>query len=645
MCGISGIFNFDETPVSQDKINILTDALAHRGPDGRGIWFNNEKNLAFGHRRLAIIDLSIAAKQPMSWADGRYWITYNGEIFNFIEIRDELFQKGYCFKTQSDTEIILAAYNEWGENMLERFNGMWAFAIFDNNTQSLFLSRDRYGIKPLYYYNKNYIFIFASEVQAIQKILGNNFSLNTEVIRDISVGSFSYHGTIQTYIKDIHSLPGGYNLSIRNKKIRIKEWYSLKKMSVPPDFKNQAIALKNIIMESCKVRLRSDVPIGTCLSGGLDSGSIAAIVDTFNSVSSNPLSKYSHHAFFAQLLNSPFDESESANTLAAELRLKLNTLEIHSPTPEELEEALHQCDGPMHGLAFFPIWLLFRYIKSKNIIVTLDGQGPDEMLGGYRPLYEALETAIESKDPLWFWNVYKTYSKQGESLQLSSKKIAREILWNVFNKHFLNIRSMLAFSKKDFYLKRDTDLSTLSENYEIDLEYLNTPVRNIPIGNTILDRSLYQQFFQSPLPAILNQFDRCSMANGVECRMPFMDHRIVEFIFSLPVKSKVGGGYTKRVLREAMKGLLPDSVRLNKVKIGFNAPIVEWFRSSLKDWMMDQMNTSVFRNSEYFNGSQLKTEYELFLNKKNPEWVEANKFWAPVHIAWWANNQRQSKMC
>ncbi|MBC8044519.1 MAG: asparagine synthase (glutamine-hydrolyzing) [Rhizobacter sp.] len=631
MCGIAGLWNLDKTPVPASDIDLLTDALAHRGPDGRGIWNDTSTGIALGHRRLSILDLSDAGHQPMRFpadaadAAERYWMVFNGEIYNFIELKSDLEKEGYRFRSDSDTEVVLAAYHAWGEAMLHRFNGMWAMAIYDKETQALFLSRDRFGVKPLYYYHDEYRFIFASEVQAIHKLLGASHRLNADVIGDVVCGSFFNHATDETYLQGVKSLTGGYNLHIRPSHFEAKAWYQFKPVPVPDTLTLQAAALRTLVEDACALRLRSDVPIGTCLSGGVDSGSIAAVINRKSSggldASGERFSNYTHRAFCAAFPNTPIDERAAAEKLVAQLRGRLDVIDILPPTPEELEIAMRSCDGPMHALAFFPIWKLYRHIKQSGITVTLDGQGPDEMLGGYRPAAEALQAAIDTRNLFWLWDVYQTYSAQGETSQVSSKAMTATAFVQTLK------QTVKRWLGRPFAYTRSANLQAM---------------RDVPEGFNALDASLYQQFFQSPLPGILNQYDRCSMAHGVECRMPFMDYRIVEFIFSLPSQSKVGGGYTKRVLREAMKDVLPDFIRLNKTKLGFNAPIVDWFRGPLKAWMLEQMSANEFLNAEHFDGKAMKAAFERFLTVPNPQWNDAWKFWPPVHLVWWQRELRRT---
>lgn len=630
MCGIAGIFNFNYNPNLSNDINTLVDSIRHRGPDGQGVWISEGGDVALGHRRLSILDLSEAGKQPMTYLNERYEIILNGEIYNFIEIKSELSKKGYIFKTESDTEVIPAAYHEWGIKAFDRFNGMWALALYDKQEKKLILSRDRFGIKPLYYHKNNDAMLFASEVKALHSLLGKKYPLDDLIIRNIVSGKGNHQGSNRTYLKDVLSLPGGYTLTVKENKISINQWYKLKKVNVPQVYKEQVIQLKDLITDSCKLRLRSDVPVGTCLSGGVDSGSISATISKINTTQDARFNKFSHRAFCASFPGSPIDESESAELLARKLGLRLDVVKILAPSRAELEEAMSYCDGPMHALAFFPIWKLYKHIKEQNISVTLDGQGPDEMLGGYNYIYDSFKAAVDLKRPLWFYDLYKTYAFQGESKYSSARKNTK-----IAFRQVIKYTLWRPFSKIKKYLKANKN----SEGTEAELLI---PVRNhLPFNNS-LDNSLYQQFFQDPLPAILNQYDRCSMAHGVECRMPFMDYRIVEFIFSLPPESKVGKGYTKRILREAMKDILPDEIRLNKLKIGFNAPIIDWFKGPLKEFMLEMMNGDEFQNSKYFDGKQLLIDFKQFLIKEQPQWNEAWRFWPPVHFAWWINKNKIS---
>lgn len=608
MCGIVGVGPAIEPQQFAGVLNILS----HRGPDGEGVWVDPEKQVTFGHRRLSIIDLSEAGSQPMHYEE--LVTVYNGEIYNYLEIRKELEYLGYRFTTHSDTEVLLKAYHCWGEKCFNKLNGMWAVAIYDRKKRSLLLVRDRYGEKPLYFYHRKDFFCFASEVKAIHGILGSDHPLNDEVVRGVCLGRNTWQGSEETYLRDVRVLKGGHYIKWENGRWSDQvRWYELKQAQVPSTFSDQADKFRELLVDSCMLRLRSDVPVGTCLSGGLDSGSIAAIL---NHKSFTRSSQFTHRSFCAAFPNTPIDEAAKAQRLARQLNCPIDIVNVEAPSINELLIAIESCDGPMHAPAFYPIWKLYQHIRKEGIVVTLDGQGPDEMLGGYRPLTQALQHAIRGMKPKYLRDVFNTYAAQGESTLVSSKRFAKDALMGTLK------------SEAKRTLKRALGLG--------EKPHWNHPFRDNP-----LDEELYNEFFVAPLPGILQQYDRCSMAHGVECRMPFMDYRIVDFVFSLPVESKVGGGYTKRVLRESVKGILPDETRLDKVKIGFNAPMVQWYAGPLRTWMLDMMNSTDYVTSNYFDGKLFLKEFEMHLKTGNQNWDDWWKFWGGVHFVTWQRQVRR----
>lgn len=599
MCGILGAI----PSVEHGHFRESLDTISHRGPDGMGTW-KDEHYAQLGHRRLSIIDLSAAGNQPFHFQE--LSLVFNGEIYNYLEIRSELQQQGYHFMSQSDSEVLLKAFHCWGESCLSKFNGMWAFAIYNSKSKEMFLSRDRYGVKPLYFYSDNQQFFFASELKAVHKLLGPSHPLNTEVLANIARGGFEWHSGRSTWLKNVFILPAGSNLRIKDGALTESCWYKLNEQTVPKRFEDQVSKLKELLLSACKIRLRSDVPIGTCLSGGLDSGSVTSLINSERG-------SYTHRSFCASFPGTPIDEAQKALMLTSKLNSNLEVVPVTAPSISELEMAMRQCDGPMHALAFFPIWKLYQHIRNAGIKVTLDGQGPDEMLGGYRPIGPAIQYGVRSLNPRFVWDVYEVYRDQGESAQVSSRKIAKEALIETLKSE----------------VKRPLSIALGRRKQE--------PVKH-PFRSNAFDEELYREFFISPLPGILQQYDRCSMAHGVECRMPFMDYRIVEFIFSLPVTSKIGNGFTKLVLREAMKDVVPDAIRLDKIKIGFNAPIVNWYVGPLKEWMLDIMGSQEYQKADFFDGKKLKTEFEKYVVSDRPKWGDAWQFWGGVHYAWWKHN-------
>ena len=620
MCGIAGILG------SPDDRSFPLVALRHRGPDEEGIWRDPQDRIWLGHRRLSILDLTPRGRQPMEYGEGRYRIVFNGEIYNFIELRQELESKGYIFQSDSDTEVIPAAYDCWGVDCLHRFNGMWALAIWDAQKKELWLARDRFGKKPLYYYCKDGLFAFASEVQALQRWLGPQADLDAEVVQSICAGRFEWQGTERTYLTQVRTLPAGYWMRVERGRPELKRWYGLEpyRWKVPETFVEQALALRELLIDACRLRLRSDVPLATCLSGGLDSSSITAIVHRGLRRPEERAARDCHRAFCASFPNTMLDETDGVRAFAETVEAQLRVYEIKPPTEEKLLEAISACDGPMHALAFYPIWELYGFIRENGVKVTLDGQGPDEMMGGYfETIQSALGAALFHGRLGWFWDIYKTYSAQGESSYRSSKGFAKSELFRLFKSPLSRLKRLIV-----------SGFANGPTHSEDPLEY----AQPTPPGLSVFSAELYNQFCQKQLPTILQQYDRCSMSQGVECRMPFMDYRIVEFVFSLPDTSLVGGGFTKRILREAVRGLVPEATRLSKVKIGFNAPIVEWFLGPMRPIVLDVMSSAEFRQSRFFEGPELIKKFEAWL--KAPNWGEAWAFWPPVHLILW---QRQMK--
>jgi asparagine synthase (glutamine-hydrolysing) len=615
MCGIAGIFGPSST-----KSFPLT-ALKHRGPDDEGRWADPNSNIWLGQTRLSILDLSEKGNQPMKCVDGRYQIVFNGEIYNFLELKEELESKGYRFRSDSDTEIIPAAYDCWGGDCLHRFNGMWAFGIWDAQKEELWLARDRFGKKPLYYYKGKDDFVFASEVQAIHRWLGKDAEVDSDVIRSICAGKFEWHGTDRTYLREVKSLPAGHWLLKSANEMKVGRWYQLLagRIQVPATLEDQATELRELIVDACRIRLRSDVSIATCLSGGVDSSSVTAIIHRGLPLTDDRTARDFHRAFCAAFPDTMLDETVAAQWIADSLGAELKVYEIKPPTEGHLLRAISSCDGPMHALAFYPIWELYGFISDNGVKVTLDGQGPDEMMGGY---YESIRTAVmaalSSRRLGWAWDIYKTYGAQGESKYRSSRAFVRAELVDL-------LKSLLVPYKRTLIHWLGPKANEPSDH----LEFFQT----VPSGLNPLAAGLYRQFCQAQLPTILQQYDRCSMAHGVECRMPFMDYRIVEFVFSLPQESLVGGGYTKRVLRQAVQGLVPESIRLNRTKIGFNAPLVEWFMGPLRQLMLDIMQSTDFKQSPFFDGPHLLNRFEGWLQE--PNWDEAWGFWPPVHFVLW----------
>jgi len=384
MCGIVGILRFDSKNIQEFEIKNFTKSLHHRGPDGSGIYLGNKNNIGFGHTRTSIFDISNNGAQPMSFENKRYWITFNGSIYNFIEIRKELEELGYKFKSDTDTEIILGAYSKWGEQCQSKFNGDWAFAIWDNLKQNLFVSVDRFGTKPLYYLKNHKYFIFASELKAFMY-------LPESMIPDFDYSHFLWlgkdHGSINTFLKNVNLLSAGHQINInQGTKIKKKWWRTIDNLiDVPKNYNDQVECFKELFINSCKIRMRSDVPISSGLSGGIDSSSI---VNTINKIieNSDSIERYNekqHKVFFCDFLGDLNSEKKYAQKVIEGKNIPINFIDINQEniTPEDLIKVQYYNESI--DVDSVQLSILYKKMREGGIRQSIDGLGADEALGGY----------------------------------------------------------------------------------------------------------------------------------------------------------------------------------------------------------------------------------------------------------------------
>lgn len=561
MCGIAGIISRNPNQVSTERLQQMTNALAHRGPDGEGFWINATNNVGFGHRRLAIIDLSEAGKQPMHYRN-RYSITYNGELYNYVELKAELLQKGYHFHTQTDTEVLLAAYDCWKEQCLQQFDGMFAFAIWDEQEQNLFAARDRFGEKPFYYNFDGEQFAFASEMKAlwaagIERSVDHSMLLNY-----LALGWVKNPANLsQTFYQNISSLPQAHylQLNLRDGANEIVQYWDLdKQTTISISEEEAAEQLLHLLSTSVKRRLRSDVEAGTSLSGGLDSSSIAAMIKN-----QKPNSKF--QTFTASFPGFEKDETRHAKEVAAHLQLQQHVV---TPTADallsDMEQLIFQQEEPFQSSSIYAQYKVYELAKQNGVKVILDGQGADEILAGYHKyihwfLQEKIrESSVVSRELKafadhnisveWSWkNKLAARFPEFAAVQLENKANKA-----VFNHKFINNNYRKQyFNKKSIYKPAVSKLN--------DLLYYNTML----VG----------------LEELLRYADRNSMAHGVEVRLPFLSHELVQFIFSLPSQYKINNGFTKYILRETIKPYLPASVVYRTDKVGYEPPQQQWMQS------------------------------------------------------------------
>jgi asparagine synthase (glutamine-hydrolysing) len=636
MCGILGILPADPS----ERFRKALDTLAHRGPDDWGIWSSGQ-DLTLGHRRLSILDLSPDGHQPMLDSTKRYSIVFNGEIYNFLELRRELSGKGYIFKSQSDTEVILSAYQEWGKDCLLKFNGMWAFAIWDSMEKKLFLSRDRFGIKPLFYASIGDQFIFASEMKAIFPYL-SKVEPSREIQWHIN-NIFQYEITDKCVIEGIKRFPLGHYGTYQNGHLMLNRyWDTLDHLvSVPQDYESQVERFRELFIDACKIRMRSDVPIGTALSGGLDS---SATISTMAHIGrktfpQDRVSQDWQHAFVATFPGTPLDESRYARKVVDHIGIEAHYLEI-DPLKHwsKIEEYLYLFED-LYITSPIPMIETYRAMRQEGVYVTIDGHGADELLAGYG---ENLLTALNDcgLNIFQFKNVVEAYRDLFED-HPQFQKIGK----NLYLKLFLDalIRKTLRFSPAGIIRTARFHLGSVVRNPGHAIDLVRKIVDRISPPGQPLDRSnhrkadlksfgnfnklLYSLFHETVLPTLLRNYDRYSMINGVEIRMPFMDYRLVAYTFSLPWTSKIRNGYTKKIVRDAIAPFMPQEIAYRKTKIGFNTPIVDWMKNQLKEYFLDEIHSIDFKNCSLIDPGLVKKNIEKVIFGNEVTYLDGESAW------------------
>lgn len=547
-----------------------TPAAAYRSgapfaPSGEIRGSDQPVTLAFGHRRLAILDLSVLGHQPMCTTDRRYWLIYNGEIYNYSELADELTALGYRFVSHCDSEVILAAYAAWGADGLHRLNGMFAFAIYDAQAGTLFLARDRFGIKPLYYWNSpGGTFYFASEIKQFTAAPGWSPRINVARTQDFLATGLT-DCSDETLFAGVYHLPPGHSATLsirdvradRSGRIHADQWYRLKPAGFNGSFDDAAAEYRRLLSDSVRLMLRADVPIGSCLSGGIDSSSIVCLINReLRQQGAEGLQK----TFSARADEAKFDEwpwvEEVIRQTGVNARSVVPSIELLQGEAAKL--AWHQ-DEPIASTSFFAEWSVYDLVAKAGLKVMLDGQGADEVLAGYHAFFAPYLASLV-RDGRWrdAWTEIKAFKRRhGYTEAAAARGIVRVLM-----------------------LSGDPQFASVSALSYAQLTYSN-------------------------LQMMLRCADRSSMAHSVESRVPFLDHRLVEFSLGLPDAFKIGGGVTKRVLRSAMSGILPDRIRDRVDKIGFETPESLWITGERRDWFRDQLAQAVETSGRLVPASSL----------------------------------------
>jgi len=626
MCGIAGIINFNNKAVDESLIRIMMATMKHRGPDDDGTYIDN--NIGFGFVRLSILDLSLNGHQPMFDKTNRFMIIHNGEVYNYIELREKLIKKGYSFGSNTDTEVILYSFIEWGEDCVTMFNGMWSFCIYDSHKKQLFISRDRFGIKPFYYYQNDNIFIFASEIKPIVNTIKTYkydqfISPNYQIIFDYFVFNRTDH-TNETFFVGINKLQHGHNLLVNTQSLQleklntgwnslngsqsifIKKWYDLRLRIKQAKPITKADEFKELFFSSIQNRLRSDVPVGVCLSGGLDSSSILSmLIKKFNRSDTHTFSAVYGAGIYG-------DESEYISEYSG----IINNMHMAYPTATTLYSDLNKFisifSEPIPDTSPYAQYKVMELAKE-HAVVLLNGQGADEILGGYH----------------YFFGFY--YKELLRKLQL--KKLSIEMFY-----YFLKHSSMVGMQSFIYFLLPSSLQIQLKVNkypyFNHDFIKLyksnNNVVDNIYSSKTLQDALLDHMDYK--LEHLLKWDDLNSMNFSLESRVPFLDYRLVERTIASNTDNFINTGTTKSLLRRAMQDILPTKINNRQDKIGFSTPASTWFRSKIftelfkKELINDKFLETIV---------DMKSMKKIILSHQTNQNDHSSFLWKTLNLKFW----------
>ncbi len=557
MCGLAGIFSSEGVAANCiDWVNRMNKIQEHRGPDDVGVYQDNFCIL--GHRRLSIIDLSADGHQPFQSDDGRFQLVYNGEIYNYIELRDELKQQGWQFRTKTDTEVLLKAYLQYGEKCLSKFNGMFAFVVYDTATQQVFLARDRVGIKPLYYAIVDSTLYFASEIKALLSLPILRPSVNHQSLFDYLVFNRTdiYD---ETFFSEIKRIPKGCYAHMRRDGLHIRTWWNpedfLKKPGETYDLTEITDKIRDILISAVKLRMRSDVPVGSCLSGGLDSTILIGILFEEEPVAEG------YPTFTAAFKGHPLDETRYIDILNHRYRFtNFRTYPTAESAIGRLPDFVYANDEPTTNPSFFSQYAVMRIARDRQVTVLLDGQGGDENFAGYQYFHG--------------FNMY------GLLKQRKVPAFCFELLMSVFRKQDRSAYQTLLFQLLPDRLKKQFLLKTIPY---VHPEFFYGFVDSSRIYNKFFDvdglnHSLVRHF-QYKLEHLLRMEDRNSMAFSLEARVPYLDYRLIEYLLGIPEKLKIEGGQTKYLQKKALGAYTTPEILNRTDKIGFGTPGDEWMQT------------------------------------------------------------------
>jgi asparagine synthase (glutamine-hydrolysing) len=612
MCGIAGIIKTQNSKytISKELLKAMSDVIEHRGPDSDGQWISKTGNAGFAFRRLAIIDLSPRGNQPMTLSDGRYTIVFNGEIYNHLELRKELEKKGYVYKSNTDTETILYGYKEWDSNLLKKMLGMWAFAIWDEEKQELFASRDRIGIKPFYFLQNQGNFIFGSEIKSILKYDNYHPEINfDELPIYLTLGASSKDNTL---FQSINKLPAAHFLKLSaDGKLQIKRYWDPFGTIIPYSNWNEEeleTELIKLLRDAIKIRMMSDVPFGVFLSGGIDSSLNVALMTEFMD---RPIDTFT--VGFKDLIK--YNELEYAHKVSSLFQTNHREIIIDSSMAFPiLDEIAWHTDEPNGDPVCIPLYFLSELTRKGGTIVVLVGEGSDEQFIGYNWMLREILfnknywSAFNILPPFIKKTIYsflKLFLNHPQYFQILEYFKKSSMGWQQYWSGMpilttLDQESLFTAKYREHInsVAKYTDkLHNLADSFDIDIDYSL--------------KSIFTEFAQRLPELLLMRVDKIGMANSIEPRVPFLDHRIVEMSFSLNFKKKIPDSKTtKYLLKKASKGLIPDEI-INRKKQGFAAPTSEWLRNEWFDYTKDVLLNSYFIKENIFSKDYINKILEL----------------------------------
>jgi asparagine synthase (glutamine-hydrolysing) len=598
MCGIVGVLALDR-PVDERVVRVMTASLRHRGPDAEGIYTAGA--VGFGFRRLAILDLTAAGDQPMLSLDGQLALVFNGEIYNYVELRGELQSLGHRFRSTGDTEVLLHAYQQWGKDCLRRLNGMWAFLIHDTRTGTIFGSRDRFGVKPLYRCRTRDAVLLASEIKAIRASGLHREGVNwTAVSRLLHRRLDLVEETGETFYAGIEQVPAGSAFELRADG-ELREW-RFWSLDVLPEITvtEPPAQFRELFQDAVRLRMRSDVPVGVSLSGGIDSTSIISVMASHRTAAGTGAPGASLEAF--SFMSADFDEEPYITQVLEQTRAQLHRVEMDSRQLwDDLARLLWFQDEPVHSAPALVGFYIYALAAANGVKVVLSGQGADEVSAGY-PSYFA---------EYWLWLL-----RRGKLSRL------RQEIDGFARVHGHSRADLLRRTLRQYcgvQLRRNKHYRTLIKRWRKPSpeagDWFKPEIQQLAgdagdESHASLDAALRQSVERAPLPLYLRIEDRNSMAHSVEARLPFMDYRLVSLVFNLGPEWKLRGPWNKYVVREAMRGCIPEAVRTRPDKMGFPVPAARWFRTSLYEPLQDLLASESTRARGLYNVDVIRRDLE-----------------------------------